>query len=231
MGIIAAELEPGTDTSRMLDDIKAAVDRIETFPAETEKPVVMDVVRRNQVIDVVVFGDVPEKTLKVVAEQVRDDLRATPGISQVELSGVRVDEISIEVPERSLREHGLTFAGISGAVRRASLDMPGGSVRSEDGEILVRTKGLKYRGSEYADIPVLSRADGTQLKTGGYSDDRRRLRGQRPDLPLQRPARGRGPGVPDRRSERPGNLRVREGVHRGAARAPAGRGGHRLLQG
>ena len=166
MGIIMAELEPGADTSRMLDDIKAAVDRIETFPAETEKPVVMDVVRRNQVIDVVVYGDVPEKTLKVVAEQVRDDLRATPGISQIELSGVRVDEISIEVPERSLREHGLTFAGISGAVRRASLDMPGGSVRSEDGEILVRTKGLKYRGSEYADIPVLSRADGTQLRLG-----------------------------------------------------------------
>ena len=166
MGIITAELEQGEDSSRILDDIKAAVDRIETFPVETEKPVVKESVRRNQVIDVVVYGDVPEKTLKVVAERVRDDLRATPGISQVELSGVRVDEISIEVPERTLREHRLTFSEISGAVRRASLDMPGGSVRSEDGEILVRTKGLKYRGSEYADIPVLSRADGTELRLG-----------------------------------------------------------------
>ena len=166
IGIITAELEQGEDSGRILDDIKAAVDRIETFPAETEKPVVVESVRRNQVIDVVVYGDVPEKTLKVVAERVRDDLRATPGISQVELSGVRVDEISIEVPERTLREHVLTFSEISAAVRRASLDMPGGSVRSEDGEILVRTKGLKYRGSEYADIPVLSRADGTELRLG-----------------------------------------------------------------
>ena len=72
MGIIIAELEQGADTSRMLDDIKAAVDRIETFPAETEKPVVRDVVRRNQVIDVVVYGDVPEKTLKVVAAYADD---------------------------------------------------------------------------------------------------------------------------------------------------------------
>lgn len=166
VGVISVELELGVEMSSMLDDIKAEVDRIDTFPQETEKPIIKESVRRNQVIDVVIYGDVSEKALKVAAERVRDDLRVTPGISQVELSGVRTDEISIEVSERVLQEHGLTFSEVTDAVRRTSLDMPGGRVRNEGGEILVRTKGLKFLGSEYADIDVIARPDGTVLKLG-----------------------------------------------------------------
>ena len=164
MGSVTVELERGTDMSAMLDDIKAEIDRIETFPEETEKPVIKESLRRNQVIDVVLHGDVDERVLKVVAQRVRDDLRNAPGISQVELSGVRADEISIQVSERMLRQHSLTLGQVADAVRRASLDLPGGSVKSEDGEILVRTKGLLYEGVEYEEVVILSRPDGTRLK-------------------------------------------------------------------
>ena len=166
MGSVSVELELGVEMSRMLNDIKNEIDRIDTFPEETEKPVIKELVRRTQVIDMVVYGDVPEKVLKVTAERIRDDLRHVEGISQVELAGVRTDEISIEVPERVLRRHGLTLAQVSEAVRRSSLDMPGGSVKSEDGEMLVRTRGLKYTGREYEDVVVLTRPDGTTLKLG-----------------------------------------------------------------
>ena len=110
MGVVSVEIGRGAVMSRMLDDIKAEIDRIETFPDETEKPVIKEALRRNQVIDVVIYGDVEEKVLKVVAERVREDLRTAPLISQVELSGVRTDEISIEVSERMLRRHGLSLA-------------------------------------------------------------------------------------------------------------------------
>ena len=166
MGVVSVEIGRGAEMSQMLDDIKAEIDRIETFPDETEKPVIKEALRRNQVIDVVLYGDVEEKVLKVVAERIRDDLRTAPLISQVELSGVRADEISIEVSERMLRRHRLSLAHITDAVRRASLDLPGGSVKSEDGEILVRTKGLRYAGPEYEEIVVLTRSDGTTLRLG-----------------------------------------------------------------
>ena len=164
MGVVSVELERGVDMSKLLDDIKNEVDRIDTFPAETEQPVIKELTRRNQVIDVVVYGDVDEKALKVAAELVRDDLRTSGVISQVELSGVRVDEISIEISEVALRRHGLTFTQVADAVRRTSVDLPAGSVESEDGEILLRTQGLMRVGREYEDIVVLTRADGTALK-------------------------------------------------------------------
>ena len=170
MGNIQLELLLGADVERVLEEVKNAVDRIETLPAETEKPVISEVLRRNRVVDVVLFGDVSEKALKVAAERVREDLRGRSGITQVELSGVRPDEISIEVSERTLRRYGLSMGEVTDAVRRASADLPGGSVKSDDGEILVRTKGLMHSGLEYERIVVLTRPDGTQLRLGEIAE-------------------------------------------------------------
>ena len=164
MGSVNVALERGADMDKLLDDIKNEIDRIDTFPAEIEEPVVKELTSRSQVIDVVLYGDVEEKALKVAAERVRDDLRNSGVISQVELKGVRVDEIAIEVSEEALRRYGLTFAQVADAVRRTSIDLPAGSVESEDGAILLRTQGLMRTGREYEDIVVLTRPDGTALK-------------------------------------------------------------------
>jgi multidrug efflux pump subunit AcrB len=164
MGRVIAELQEDADDRKVLDDIKAAVDRIETFPAETEKPVVAEGVTRRRVVTIVIYGDASEKTLKTLAERVRDDVTAIDGISQAEVAGVRRYEISIEVSEDALRQYGLSFQQVADAVRRSSLDLPGGAVKTEGGEILFRTKGQRYRGREFEDIVVVTRRDGTQLR-------------------------------------------------------------------
>jgi len=123
MAVVTVEVELGADLGKVQDDVKNEIDRIDTFPAETEKPVIKEMVRRNRVIDVVVYGEVSEKALKVAAERVRDDLRAQTLISQVEISGVRADEIAIEVSEYVLRRHGLTLEQVRQAVQRAG-EMP-----------------------------------------------------------------------------------------------------------
>ena len=163
MGMVLVELELGADARKVIDDVKTRVDAITTFPAETEKPIIRELVSRNQVVDVAVAGDVDEFTLKETADRVRDEISAIPGISQVEITSARPYEIAIEVSESALRRHGLTFDDVAAAVRRSSLDMPGGSVRAESGEILLRTIGQAYRGGEYGSLVVMTRADGTRL--------------------------------------------------------------------
>ena len=163
LGTVTIELEEDADNREVLDDIKAAVDRIETFPVETEKPVVSEVDTRRRVITVVLHGDASEKTLKALAERVRDELTALEGISQVEIAGVRNYEISIEVSEEALRRYGLSFEHVANAVSMSSLDLPGGAVKTRGGEILLRTKGQRYRGAEFEDIVVVTRSDGTSV--------------------------------------------------------------------
>jgi len=165
-GSTLVEVEEYADTPRVLDDIKAEVDTIITFPEETEKPTITEIKTRHKVISVVLFGEASEAALKTLADEVRDDLTALENISQASVSGVRPFEISIEVSEENLRRYNLSFDVVSQAVSRSSLDIPGGSVKTAGGEILVRTKGQRYRGREFEDIIVLTRSDGTQVRLG-----------------------------------------------------------------
>lgn len=166
VGVVTAEILPGADTRRALEDIKARIDAIDTFPDETEKPVVQQAVMRSQVISVAVAGDVDERTLRAVGQQVRDELVAIPGITHAELRNVRPYEISIEVAEEALRRHRLTFDDVVTAVRRSSLDLPAGALRTDGGEILLRTKGQAYRAAEFERLPLVSRADGSRIALG-----------------------------------------------------------------
>ncbi len=164
--IVSAELISGADVAKALDDVKNRVDSITTFPEETEKPIITKVTPTRPVVDLALHGDVDERTLKELARRVRDDLAALPGITQVEILGTRDYEIAIEVSESALRRHGLTFDQVASAVRRSSLDLPGGSIKTESGEILLRTKGQAYTGSEFERLVLLTRADGTRLTLG-----------------------------------------------------------------
>ncbi len=163
-GSVLIEVETGYDIRELLDDVKARIDAISTFPVETEKPVIQELLPRLQVINVSLYGDTDELTLKRLGEQVRDDLTALPEISQADLKSIRPYEISIEVSEDALRRHGLSFDEVARAVRRSSLDMPGGSVKADSGEILLRTKGQAYDGEEFEDLTLLTRADGSRLR-------------------------------------------------------------------
>ena len=166
MGTVIVELELGADARKVVDEVKSSVDAITTFPVEAEKPIIRELTSRMQVADIAIFGDVDLFTLKATAERVRDELTAIPGITQVDIVSAPPYEISIEVSEVALRRHGLTFDQIADAVRRSSLDMPGGSVRTEGGEILLRTLGQAYRGEEYENLVVWTRADGSRLRVG-----------------------------------------------------------------
>jgi multidrug efflux pump subunit AcrB len=166
LGTVSAELLPGTDVRKILDDIKTRVDAIDTFPEETEKPVIQELLNRRQVINVAISGNTDEKTLKALSEQLREEILLLPGITQAEVANVRSYEISIEVSENALRRFDLTFDEVSGAIRRSSLDLPGGSIKTEGGEILLRTKGQAYIGREFEKIILRTRPDGTRVTVG-----------------------------------------------------------------
>ena len=101
--------------------------------------------------------------------------------------------------ERALRRHGLTLDRVTQAVRSTSLDMPGGTIKSDGGEILIRSKGQAYWGDEFADVVVLTRADGTKVTLEEVADIRDGFEEGRPLRPLQRRARGGDRSGPDRR--------------------------------
>ena len=169
---IMAEIAQGADQTVVLGEIKSRVDGINSFPVETEKPIVSKIARARLAIQIALSGNTDERTLKELARELRDDLARVRGISTVSVGYTRPYEISIEVSEQTLQEYGLTLNNVANAIRASSFDMPGGTIRSTAGEILIRTTGQAYVSEEFADVVVMTRQDGTRLLLGDIADIR-----------------------------------------------------------
>ncbi len=163
-GSVVLELKTGTDIREKLDDVKTQIDLIDSFPEEAEDPVVTEIKRNDPTCYLAIYGDVDEKVLRDTAEKIRDDLVEKETISLAALGGVREYEISVEVSEKSLREYNLSFDQVAATVKTGSLDLPGGKIKTKGGEFLVRAKGKLYTGEEFAQLPVVTRPDGTIIR-------------------------------------------------------------------
>jgi multidrug efflux pump subunit AcrB len=165
-GSITAEVSTGTDINEALSEIKTRVDAIATFPGLAEKPVIYKQEVPIHVVFVAIYGDLDDYSRKSIAQEVRDDLMTLPEINQVQFLGDRAYEISIEVSEHILRQYGLTMSEISQAVRNSSVDLPGGTINTSGGDILLRTEGQVYTGDEYGQLVLRTYPDGTRLTLG-----------------------------------------------------------------
>ena len=162
-GTVQVEVSAGYDVPDVMNEIKNRVDSISTFPDNTEKPIVSRTRLQHQVTLVSVYGDVDERTLKEYAKQIRNEIVTLPGITRAELLGSRPYEISIEISEFTLEQYSMSLNEVAQAVRRGSLDLPAGSIRSDSGDIQLRTKGQAYTGLDFEDILVRTNADGSRV--------------------------------------------------------------------
>lgn len=165
-GQVVVKVESGYDTRILLDDVKARVDGINTFPTESERPIVAEFASGHEQREmlVAIFGDMDERTLKTWAERIRDDVGALANIDKAELQAVRDYEVAIEVPEASLRRYGLTLSDVQRAVSANSLNLPAGSIKSDLGDITLRTRGQAYDKADFEELVVVQQPNGTVIR-------------------------------------------------------------------
>ena len=160
---ISVEAVEGADVRQLAMDIEADVDAITSFPDEAERPMVAVASRRRDVASFALYGDQDERVLREKAEELRDMLLQDPNITQVELEGVRDFEIHVEIPQENLRRYGLTMADVATRISQASVELPGGSLKTKGGEILVRMRERRDLAREYARMPIITHQDGSQV--------------------------------------------------------------------
>ena len=179
-GVVYVEVSSDSEVRDVLDDMKTRVDAIDNFAENIESPVYEEVLIKNQVLTVAISADANEQTLRGYADRIRNGMLSyvpkkpdnwldkfissfsgEAGVSQVELTGIRPYEISIELSEDAMNAYGVSFDDVATAVRASSIDLPGGAVRTEAGEILIKTESKRYSAEQFEGIAVISRADGT----------------------------------------------------------------------
>jgi multidrug efflux pump subunit AcrB len=168
-GSVILELESSVkDVQRVLNEVRSEIDRIPSFPELAEDPEVEQVTMRKPAIRLAVIGpesDDPDAELKLreVAERVRDELLQLPTVTQANLMGTRAYQIDVEISEAKLRSHGLSLSRVADIIRRENLELPGGLLKAESGNILLRGRHKRVTGDEISKIPLVTREDGVVL--------------------------------------------------------------------
>lgn len=172
IGRAVIEVREDYPVDEVYDRVRNAVDSISTFPVDAEKPILSQLTLRNEVVYLALWGNQSERVMKEWAERVKDELQQLPGLSQVTVFGTRDYEISIEISEERLREYGLSFSEVSTAVRRGSMNLSAGTIRTQGEEIRLRTIGRSYTGEDFAKIVVLARPNGDIITLDRVADIR-----------------------------------------------------------
>ena len=164
VGVVSVQVERTKDAKLLADEIKVRVDSILNFPDEAEKAMVEVATQKRKVLAVAIHGKADPKSLRKLADKTLDDLTNLSGITQVEIAGIRKPEIGIEVSENALREHGMSFDDVARALKKSSVDIPGGVARTSSGETLLRSMGKARDGREFNELEVMTTANGSNLK-------------------------------------------------------------------
>ena len=156
LGTVRVELQDGVNRDIALQDIRNAVDTIQTFPDDAEPPRTDLPAERNQVLRYGIIVDAPDREIFEYANALKDRLLALSSVSKVALDGMREPEISIEIPEATLRGLDLSYDDVAAIVSRFSIDTPAGAIRSDGRQLLLRGEGRKETASDFADVPIAS---------------------------------------------------------------------------
>ncbi|EED34595.1 RND family efflux transporter [Luminiphilus syltensis NOR5-1B] len=172
VGIVTVLMEPGSDMAKAVNLAKVRVDGISSFPRDAEEPIVEEVESTSRAMRVSLAGDIDPTKLKELGEQVREEILALGDISEIDVSGERDYEISIELSDEKLRRYNLTFDDVVRIIQQQSQDLPGGQLRTDGGSISLRSSSQAYVGRDFSQMTLISRTDGTSLRLGDIADIR-----------------------------------------------------------
>jgi multidrug efflux pump subunit AcrB len=179
MAFLQISTFPKTEINGFVDDIKNAVDSIPSFPRDIENPRVGRLEYRGQMMRVMVYGNLEERELYRLAEDLRDEVSTLPWVSTINLMGTRKEEVSIELSEQAMRRYGVNFTQVAAAIRANSLNLSSGEVRTQTGDVQLRARNLADTQTDFEDIVVRQSSAGAVVRVGdvarvidGYEDDR-----------------------------------------------------------
>jgi multidrug efflux pump subunit AcrB len=168
-GVVLAELRSDVkNVQKVMSEIDREIDRIPSFPALSEDPQIQQVTFREAAIRIGIIGPPdhsPEGELRLreVSEIVRDDVLNLSAVSSASIKGTRPYQIDVEIPEATLRSYGLSLGMVAGMIRNQNIELPGGQLKAEGQEVLLRAKNKGRVGEEIGKLPLVTQDNGVVL--------------------------------------------------------------------
>jgi len=154
---VQIEFEAGIDTDKALQDVREKVDMAEAkLPSDSEEPTVNEVklTRFDPMLVLNLSGNVPERTLTMIAKDLKEDLESVGGVLEVNLVGVREELMEVIVDPLAMESYGLDQEQIVNFVYRNNKLVAAGSLQSSEGRFPVKVPGVFESAADVLDMPI-----------------------------------------------------------------------------
>ena len=157
-GRIYIEFRPGVDLDTAAADVREAVSRVSRqLPDRVEQVVVVKADDDAQsVVNVAVYSDTlpMEDLTRVVERELVPRFIAIQGVADVQVSGDRRRMLHVAIDPLRLTSFGLSITEVAAALRQAPFDVPAGSFRSLDQQLIVRADATVVEADEIGEIVI-----------------------------------------------------------------------------
>ncbi|MCB9845962.1 MAG: efflux RND transporter permease subunit [Phycisphaeraceae bacterium] len=170
LALVTIEYEDGVDIDDKVAEVKRKVDALQDLPQDADRIIVEKIEPNIPTIVLSVAGDADERDLKRTIRLLRDDLKSLEGMGDIAISGLRVDEIRVEVDPRAVLEHRLSLPAVSSLIDRAMRELPGGTVRTPTQNTSIRTVAVQERAARVREIVVGFDPGGRVVRLGDIAD-------------------------------------------------------------
>jgi len=166
VAVAVVEMDEAGNIDRFLEDVKSEIEAIDDFPDRTERPAIQLLGRNDFVAAVAVSGPMSEPDLKAYAEDMKERLQQIPQVTQVDIAGFSDHQIRIEIPARTLLQYGLSVSDIAGVIGRQDVDLPAGSVNTDQRDVLIRFADERRSAADFGDLVVVGGESGAEIRLG-----------------------------------------------------------------
>ena len=167
---MTVDVADGYSTKDILNIIKSRLENYDGLPSDAKTPSINELIVRNRVSKLILSGTADYPTLSKMARTIRKELLDNKDISIIDLEDIKDSEIQIYIPAHNLEKYHISFAKISQLIRQQSNQLPGGMLKTNDGDVLITTDGKKATADGYRNIIIASNADGAEVTLGDIAE-------------------------------------------------------------
>ncbi len=149
------------DMNPVIQDLRNEVDKIDSFPEDTERPIIDDLdTAFFPICLVAVGGKLTTDQLFQTGEQLAEELEDIAGISEVSIRGFREREIYINVDPRKMESYGITLSEVATEVNRRNQNTKAGHIDMDEQKINIRLMGKYTEAQDFENLIFLNKASG-----------------------------------------------------------------------
>ena len=153
---LVLEFDAGFDSDQALEDVRNKVDEVQPeLPVDTDEPIVQEVnFSRFPIVNVILTGDVPRRTLIRLAQNLQDKVEGISEVLEAKISGDREEALEIILNPLMLESYGLTPQEAFAVITNNNILVPAGEIDTGTGSFAVKLPGVIETLQDLQDLPI-----------------------------------------------------------------------------